>query len=107
MTHEIPRGSAAIIDVLNERTRQKEVEGWTLEHDDKHVDSSLALAAVCYAIPDEVRRYVRNVNSIVPSDWPRSWRACWWKPKDRRRDLVRAAALLIAEIERLDRAEAE
>jgi hypothetical protein len=27
----------------------------------------------------------------------------WWKPKDRRRDLVRAAALIIAEIERLDR----
>jgi hypothetical protein len=27
-----------------------------------------------------------------------------WKPEDRRRDLIRAAALLVAEIERLDRA---
>lgn len=33
--------------------------------------------------------------------WPFPPRS--WKPKDRRRDLVRAAALLVAEIERLDR----
>ena len=37
-----------------------------------------------------------------PSYWP--WEPRWWKPKNPRRDLVRAAALLIAEIERLDRA---
>lgn len=36
-------------------------------------------------------------------NWPRSWSRAWWKPKNPRRDLVRAAALLIAEIERLDR----
>jgi hypothetical protein len=34
--------------------------------------------------------------------WP--WHDDWWKPKDRRRDLIRAAALIVAEIERLDRA---
>jgi len=33
--------------------------------------------------------------------WP--WDPKWWKPKDRRRDLVRAAALIIAEIDRHDR----
>lgn len=27
----------------------------------------------------------------------------WWKPTNRRRDLVKAAALILAEIERLDR----
>lgn len=27
----------------------------------------------------------------------------WWKPKDRRRNLVKAGALIVAEIERLDR----
>jgi hypothetical protein len=36
--------------------------------------------------------------------WP--WSVQWWKPKDRRRDLVRAGALIVAEIERLDRAAA-
>jgi hypothetical protein len=34
--------------------------------------------------------------------WP--WDRKWWKPTDRRRDLVKAAALILAEIERLDRA---
>ena len=33
--------------------------------------------------------------------WP--WAAEWWKPKDCRRNLVRAGALILAEIERLDR----
>ena len=31
------------------------------------------------------------------------WSKDWWKPKDKRRDLIRAAALIVAEIERLDR----
>lgn len=33
--------------------------------------------------------------------WP--WPSKWWKPKSQRRDLVRAGALILAEIERLDR----
>ena len=32
-----------------------------------------------------------------------TWDSEWWKPKDRRRDLIRAGALIVAEIERLDR----
>lgn len=36
--------------------------------------------------------------------WP--WDESWWKPTNRRRDLVKAGALILAEIERLDRAEA-
>jgi hypothetical protein len=35
--------------------------------------------------------------------WP--WSLHWWKPKSPRRDLIRAAALIVAEIERLDRAD--
>jgi hypothetical protein len=34
--------------------------------------------------------------------WP--WDLKWWKPTTPRRDLVKAAALIVAEIERLDRA---
>lgn len=33
--------------------------------------------------------------------WP--WDESWWKPTTPRRDLVKAAALILAEIERLDR----
>lgn len=105
--------SKATDDVLAERQRQIEAEGWTEEHDDQHADGSMALAACCYASmaaayaevctggwsPEQID-YVR----LQPGyNWPRSWSRAWWKPKNPRRDLVRAAALLIAEIERLDR----
>jgi hypothetical protein len=88
----------AIRDVVAERERQKSVEGWTPEHDDAHPDGDLAQAAACYAAP----RFHSNTElKVGPIGWPWSWE--WWKPKDRRRDLVRAGALILAEIERLDR----
>lgn len=100
-------------DVLAERRRQVEAEGWTPEHDDEHGDGSLAWAAVCYAMPEPHRfggcywRMERPGPAIPPVAWPDSWHVRWWKPKDRRSDLVRAAAMLLAEIERLDRARKE
>jgi hypothetical protein len=53
------------------------------------------------------RRKVVRFNSalerkLIDHVWP--WSREWWQPKDRRRDLVRAGALIVAEIERLDRA---
>lgn len=112
----------AAADVLAERKRQINAEGWTAEHDDQHASDDLALAAACYALPDthrEVfpRKDPREVGRsegesitvyddvLCPHLWP--WHGGWWKPKDRRSDLVRAAALLLAEIERLDRYEAD
>lgn len=88
--HSLPAEppSDAARDVLAERERQKSVEGWTPEHDDEHNDEQLALAAACYALGS-------------PTFWP--WENRWWKPKDRRRNLVRAGALILAEIERIDR----
>lgn len=81
-------------DVLAERQRQIDAEGWTPEHDDEHSMGGLAVAAACYATAYE--------EDPVPSLWP--WEDSWWKPKDRRSNRVRACALLLAEIERLDRA---
>jgi len=40
----------------------------------------------------------------TPQEIVSAWAREWWKPKDRRRDLIRAAALIVAEIERLDHA---
>jgi hypothetical protein len=102
-------------DVLAERHRQVEAEGWTPEHDDKHSNGSIALASALYATNASLAsRFVADgtidadgIDDAVarcppPSTWP--WDRKWWKPKGRRRDLVRAAALILAEIERLDRA---
>ncbi|WP_200888318.1 hypothetical protein [Burkholderia pseudomallei] len=100
-------------DMLAERRRQVEAEGWTPKHDDEHDKGEMARAAACYALhagscfawradayqsakPHEGNPAAQN------SLWP--WDMKWWKPKDPRRDLVRAGALILAELERLDRA---
>jgi len=110
----------ALADVAQERMQQRLREGFSLEHDDQHKDGSMSLAAACYAMFASVSDAARK-NTDMPGGltvdgktipgwaawleiWP--WERKWWKPKDRRRDLVRAGALIIAEIERLDRARA-
>lgn len=87
----------AALDVLAERQRQIDSEGRTPEHDDQHGGGQLAEAAACYAIGDTHARNCAQMTRI----WP--WAYEWWKPGDRRRMLVKAGALIIAEIERLDR----
>jgi hypothetical protein len=92
-TPEAPQ-TAAARDVLAERQRQVEQEGWTLAHDDQYRHSELAHGAAAYALVNDKR--------TRPACWP--WAVEWWKPLDDRRNLVRAGALVLAEIERLDRA---
>lgn len=92
------RMSAFATAVLAERQRQIDVEGWSHYHDDRHDSGDLASAGACYAScagvsPDD--------NAKPPGDWP--WEADWWKPTGFRRDLVKGAALIIAEGERFDR----
>lgn len=92
-------------DVLAERRRQVEVEGWTPERDDhEHDRGQLACAAGCYALHSALMTegYPDAFAEKVPAPWP--WSPEWWKPKDARRNLVKAGALILAEIERLDRA---
>ncbi|WP_334591164.1 ead/Ea22-like family protein [Klebsiella variicola] len=92
--------TAAAADVLAERKRQVMTEGWTPEHDDQHVNFEMAIAGGLYAI-SAVDSHHKLRNS-APSAWP--WDRKWWKPDGPRRDLVKAGALILAEIERLDRA---
>lgn len=99
--------SEALDDIAAERKRQIDVEGWGARHDDRS-GGDLAVAAACYALPAQrlsmmVDPYATEGVSLLSSLWP--WSHEWWKPKDRRRDLVRAGALIVAEIERIDRLE--
>lgn len=93
----------ATTDVLTERRRQVEAEGWTREHDDTHGHGQLARAAACYALSGSCAPGDETAAMLVDLAWP--WPARWWKPTTSRRDLVKAAALILAEIERLDRAD--
>lgn len=98
----------ALLDVIAERQRQISAEGWSLDHDDSHRNGDLAAAAACYAL---VAGFASRFGfqglrtGILSCDWW-PWGPSAWKPKDARRDLVRAGALILAEIERLDRAQA-
>lgn len=85
-------------DVLAERKRQVEAEGWTPEHDDGHDKGEMALAAACYVLASN---WSRAAADFIARYWP--WDRSWWKPSSRRRDLVKAGALIFAEIDRLDR----
>lgn len=88
----------ALEDVRTERARQVQGEGYDDEHDDyEHAAGDLAIAAACYALPPAMR----PADGRVPSLWP--WDTRHWKPKDRRRELVIAGGLILAEIERMDR----
>lgn len=89
--------SVAVQDVLAERRRQIEVEGRTPETDDRYCAADLALAGACYALS------AGGKDAAAESFWP--WSDRWWRPTNPRRDLVKAGALILAEIERLDREE--
>jgi|JI8StandDraft_1071087.scaffolds.fasta_scaffold394550_2 hypothetical protein len=95
------RLSSAARDVLAERRRQIEVEGWTPEHDDRHEDGDMARAAACYAL--HAAGYPADDVAMLRF-WP--WLDEWWKPSTPTRNLVKACALGIAEIERRYRSEA-
>jgi hypothetical protein len=93
--------SLATRDVLAERQRQIEKEGWTPEHDDEHRSFQMAEAAACYADAASYANLYGEAPARPSDDWPWDWK--WWKPASPRRMLVKAGALILAEIERLDR----
>lgn len=81
----------AIRDVLAERKRQTEVKGWMQEHEDSHGRRELSDAAAAYLLYEQ---------EIAADIWPFESAFC---PKNHRDNVVTAGALIIAEIERLDR----
>jgi len=81
--------------ITQERRRQIDVKGRTVEHDDHHRDGELLAAALVYADP-----------SVSAMEWP--WEVPpWSRGDDRIRDLTKAGALIAAEIDRLQRAQLE
>lgn len=83
--------------IVEERQRQIAEEGWLPEHDDEHKHSELAKAGAAYALEVTGERiYARII-------WP--WDKRYWKPtpENKIKQLVKAGALIAAEIDRLDR----
>ncbi len=103
--------SAGVALIAAERERQVSKEGWTAEHDALEDGGGLALAAACYAMPEKDREmhgsgvyhayHGTDPEYKVPKLWP--WEPSWFKPSptDRVRELVKAGALIAAEIDRI------
>lgn len=103
--------------LMAERTRQIDVEGHTPAHDDCYTDGSLARAASTYALAASMsdwqrgghrrgvskllREYSEGYFTRIRTMWPWDWG--FWKPQNRLRELEKAGALILAEMERLER----
>jgi len=109
MTMTDERLPASVLLLLDERARQVVDEGYDTEHDQQHASEELAAAAGTYALPNHLRpRAWRGPNRPggpgfpeFPDTWP--WAKEFWKPTpdDRVRELVKAGALILAELDRL------
>jgi len=95
-----------------ERTRQIESEGYSISEDlKKYGNDELLRAAVVYAMPFDIREaelipcsegsnHEATIKTFKQLLWP--WDEKYWKPSsDRKRDLVKAGALIAAEIDRM------
>jgi hypothetical protein len=106
----------AIELITEERQRQISALHYTAHHDDRHDHRELAKSALCY-LQHYIRRAWTFTNELgmpgiedgpatyrgepAPNDW--EWDEIYWKPKDPLSDLVKTAALIAAEIDRLQR----
>lgn len=95
------------IELIAEKARtNREHKGYTPDHDDTHDKGELCAAAVCYLDRGWLQiqqRTPREEPSRPPFIWP--FEAGAWKPSDDAiRNLIHAGALLVAEIDRLQRA---
>lgn len=118
--------------ITQERKRQIEIKRWTAEHDDEHIHGEMALAALAYAspFPVKVQAHVTKpcgcrsagecthtfgeLQWIDPWPWSRDWDKRVFADgapapnknlqAEKRIDLlVKAGALIAAEIDRLQR----
>lgn len=93
--------------VAKERTRQIVEKGYTAEHDDEHMDGSIADAAACYAA-NTLFLYkptaVGGANGDLSHVWP--WELVYYNEDKTRKDqIITACAMLMAEYDRIVRAE--
>lgn len=103
--------------IAAERTRQTELHRWDAAHDDEHTGGELALAAALYASPILLYAIKHSANATSFVDpWPWDDRFdkrptngnvlepnCQLRHHDRIRQLAKAGALIVAEIQRLQR----
>ncbi len=106
MASEEPIGTDKVLaDIKRKRQRQVVVHGWKRAHDDEHAAGELAQAAIPY-IQSAYDTEMGLTGEELLVFWP--WEDGYPNLDQPVRELLlNAAALLVADIERLDRIEAE
>ncbi|WP_324022834.1 hypothetical protein RFF38_00260 [Pasteurella multocida] len=84
--------SVGVTLIASERQHQQSEKGFTLNSDTQYTNDELVRAAMCYM-------QAQSRHAIMPGLW--SWGKNYWNPKDRKQNLIRAGALIAAEIDRL------
>ena len=84
--------------IAQERERQMSSEGYDSRNDDAYRDGQLEKAAIAYLV-NTVPCGVGDGRSF----WP--WKKEFWKPRDKKANLVRAGALIAAALDRVIRDE--
>lgn len=96
------RAAGAALDLIaDERARQLRL-GHTADHDDFQSGGELAAAAACFAVGSS--KIADQQNEVPRALWPENYPEALLKERTRIRCLVIAGALIVAEIERLQRA---
>jgi hypothetical protein len=110
--------------ITEERRRQIEEEGFDANHDAEHYNGELAMAAICFAAPILIYQLEHESGGLLFVDpFPAAWDPTWDKryecgdsdfesipdpttytPEERINLLIKAGALIAAEIDRLQRA---
>ncbi|HHP5492937.1 TPA: hypothetical protein ACSCYS_003334 [Aeromonas veronii] len=96
--------SKGTCDVLAERQRQKKELNWSAEHDLGYKNNELVMAAMNYADPLAAKPEHKETPPKAKL-WP--WELKWWRPSSYRRNLIKAIALLLAELDRHDAEQAQ
>jgi hypothetical protein len=92
--------------IARERNRQILSKGFDAEHDSEFVNGELVLAALYYALPKDGIVFESDRDSsiefcLVPDMmYPETWSERWMNRDGTIRDLVKAGALIAAEIDR-------
>lgn len=90
------RTNMTIYDEIEARRAEQIAKGYDATHDDEHDNGEIAMAAAAYAAAGAKK------SPAGAALWP--WSIDQFHPTDARINLIDAAALCVAEIERLDRA---
>lgn len=101
-------GSGLLAEIAAERQNQIE-KGYDAAHDDEHVCDEISAAATVLVMPDACRDWDASStgygDKLLDAMMPDYWLPM--KDKGRRQNLITGIAMLVAEVERLDRLESK